>query len=148
MKKLFYLLAISMAITINSCQKFDLKNYYNHHQNEKSDANVAIDWYKLQLRILLERNSALNGVYFGYIGIGLYESVRNGTNNAVSLSTKLYQMPEMPTIENNKIYNWEVSANAVMANMVRSFYTGLTPANNASIDSLEKVYNDKLSANT
>jgi len=145
MKKLFYLLTISMAVTINSCQKFDLKNYYNHHQNEKSDANVALDWYKLQLRILLERNSALNGVYFGYIGIGLYESVRNGTNNAVSLSTKLYKMPEMPTIENNKIYSWEVSANAVMANMVRSFYTGLTTANNASIDSLEKAYNDKLS---
>ena len=148
MKKLFYLLVIILVVTINSCQKFDLKNYYNHHQNEKLDANVAIDWYKLQLSILLERNSALNGVYFGYIGIGLYESVRNGTPGAISLSTRLYQMPEMPATENNKIYNWQVSANAVMANMVRSLYTGLTPANNASIDSLEKVYNDKLSVNT
>ncbi len=146
MKKLFYLLAISMVFTINSCQKSDLKNYYNHHQNEKSDANVALDWYKLQLRILLERNSALNGVYFAYIGIGLYESVRNGTPGAVSLSARLFNMPEMPAIENNKIYNWQVSANAAMANMVRSFYTGLTSANNASIDSLEKVYNDKLNA--
>src|SRR6185312_13635929 len=96
MKKLFYLLAISMVFTINSCQKSDLKNYYNHHQNEKSDANVALDWYKLQLRILLERNSALNGVYFAYIGIGLYESVRNGTPGAVSLSARLFNMPEMP----------------------------------------------------
>src|SRR5664279_3566291 len=122
MKKLFYLLAISMAVTINSCQKFDLKNYYNHHQNEKSDANIALDWYKLQLRILLERNSALNGVYFGYIGIGLYESVRYGTINSVSLSTKLYGMPEMPAKENNNGYNWQESANAAMASMVRSFY--------------------------
>ncbi|HEY5409082.1 MAG TPA: hypothetical protein VIJ92_18460, partial [Ginsengibacter sp.] len=148
MKKLFYLLVATITITVSSCRKFDFKNYYNHHQNEKSDANVAIDWYKLQLSILLERNSALNGVYFGYIGIGLYESVRNGTPGGVSLSDRLYHMPEMPFIENNKIYNWQVSANAAMANMVRSFYTGLTPANNASIDSLEKVYNDRLSLST
>ncbi len=145
MKKLFYLAAMGILIVAaNGCQKFDLKKFYNHHQNEKSDANVATDWYKLKLQILLERNSALTGVYFGYIGIGLYESVRYGTPNAVSLSEKLYHMPEMPSIENNKIYNWEVSANAVMANMVRSFYKGLTPANMASIDSLEKAYNDKL----
>ncbi len=148
MKKLFYLLVIVLAVAISSCQKFDFKNYYNHHQNEKLDANVAIDWYKLQLSILLERNSALNGVNFGYIGIGLYESVRNGTPGAASLSTKLYKMPEMPAIENNKIYNWQVSANAEMASMVRSLYTGLTPADNASIDSLEKAYNDRLSSNT
>ncbi|MEO8416225.1 MAG: vanadium-dependent haloperoxidase [Ginsengibacter sp.] len=146
MKKLFYLLATAMLIIAgNSCQKFDLGRIYNHHQNENTEANVATDWYKLQLKILLERNSALTGVYFGYIGIGLYESVRYGSNNSVSLSTKLYHMPEMPGIENNKVYNWQVSANAAMASMVRSLYTGLTVANIASIDSLEKAYNDKLS---
>ncbi|MDQ2863857.1 MAG: hypothetical protein M3R50_09470, partial [Bacteroidota bacterium] len=100
MKKLFYLLATAMLIIAgNSCQKFDLRRIYNHHQNENAEANVATDWYKLQLKILLERNSALTGVYFGYIGIGLYESVRYGSNNSVSLSTKLSHMPEMPGIE-------------------------------------------------
>ena len=144
MKKLFYLSAILiMALAINSCQKFNLRDYYNHHQNEKSDANVATDWYKLQLSILLERNSALNGVHFGYIGIGLYESVRYGSNS-VSLSAKLYQMPGMPAKENNVAYNWQVSANAAMASMVRSFYTGLTAANLKSIDSLENAYDQKL----
>jgi len=39
----------------------------------QNDAAVATDWYHLQLRFLLEKNSSLpNGVYFGYIGIGLY----------------------------------------------------------------------------
>ena len=83
-------------------------------------------------------------MYFGYIGIGLYESVRYDIKNSVSLSTKLYQMPAMPAKENNKSYNWQVSANAAMAKMVRSYYTGLTAANNTSIDSLENAYNEKL----
>lgn len=53
-------------------------------------------------------------------------------------------MPAMPVKENNKSYNWQVSANAVMASMVRSFYTGISTADMASIDSLENAYNQKL----
>ena len=160
MKKLISILSIiTVLLFLNNCNKTnlsDLKKQHpsdskndgladnDHDDNKKSNAQVALDWYKLQLRILLQRNSALNGVYFGYIGIGLYESVRYGTEHSVSLSTKLYQMPAMPAKENNNGYSWPVSANAAMAKMVRSFNTGLTAANNASIDSLENAYNDKL----
>ena len=146
MKKLLSLSVIITAIFfLNSCNKFDFIDVKKDHPEDKSSsARVALDWYKLQLRILLERNSALNGSYFGYIGIGLYESVRYEFKKSVSLSTKLYQMPEMPAKENNNGYNWEVSANAAMASMVRSFFSGLTPANHASIDSLEKAYNETL----
>ncbi|HEX5653762.1 MAG TPA: vanadium-dependent haloperoxidase [Chitinophagaceae bacterium] len=108
-----------------------------------TSGEVATDWYNLQFRILLERNSAFNGTHFAYIGIGLYETVRHGISKSVSLSTKLNQMPTMPQPENNG-YHWDVSTNAVMARMVRLFYSGLTPANMASIDSLENVYNEKL----
>lgn len=148
MKKIYCLLAvITVTIALNSCQKFEsLNNLSKYPGLEKTDpANVANDWYELQLRILLERNSALTGVNFGYIGIGLYESVRYGIKNSISLSKKLYQMPDMPGMENRKGYNWQVSANAAMAGMVRSFYKGLTPANITSIDSLENAYNQKLS---
>ncbi|MEP6926139.1 MAG: vanadium-dependent haloperoxidase [Ginsengibacter sp.] len=146
MKKTMYMLAIiSVIISVNSCKKVDKSNSDQLQSYAKiADANVATDWYKLQLRFLLERNSTLNGLYFGYIGIGLYESVRYGTKNSVSLSTKLYQMPEMPAKENNNGYNWEVSANAALASMVRLFYQGLTTVNSASIDSLENAYNQKL----
>ena len=106
---------------------------------------VTTEWYRLQMRILLERNSALNqGKFWGYMGIGLYEAVRPGIKGAVSFSGKLYMnMPTMPEPENNQGYSWEISANAAMASMVRSFFIGLTPANNASIDSLEAAYNEK-----
>lgn len=147
MKKiLLFTLITGSLFFLSSCKKNDIGEPWQYEKG--ADANVALDWYKLQLSILLERNSSLNGVYFGYYGIGLYESVRHGIKNSVSLSTKLYQMPDMPGIENNKGYNWAVSANAAMAGMLRSFNTGLTPANLASIDSLENLYNQKLKPHT
>ncbi len=133
-----------LSLTIPSCEKLD---FWRHHGGEGNEdrGQVATDWYRLQMRILLERNSAFNAnAYMGYIGIGLYEAVRYGTKHSVSLSTKLYQMPAMPNKENNNGYNWQMSANAAMAAMLRSFYLGLTPANLASIDSLENAYNEKL----
>ncbi len=147
----FYLLSfLFIMLILGSCQKNinDTSTIPGSSSDEslfgfkKYDASVATDWYKLQLRFLLERNASLsNGMHFGYIGIGLYESVRNGMPNAISLSDKLYQMPAMPAKENNKSYNWQVSANAAMASMVRSFYNGLTTADLASVDSLENAYN-------
>ena len=110
----------------------------------KASAQVAHDWYKLQLSILLERNSALPGNAFAYLGIGLYESVRHGIKNAASFSTKLNQMPAMPDKEKNNGYHWSISANAAMAAMLRSFNTGLTAANLAAIDALEAQYNASL----
>ncbi|HTE27364.1 vanadium-dependent haloperoxidase [Flavitalea sp.] len=127
-----------------SCEKIEFPHPPKDPVSSKS--TIALDWYKLQLRILLERNSAFNGIYFGYIGVALYEAVRYENKKSVSFSSKLYMMPAMPAIDKKQDYNWEVSANAALAAMVRSYYTGLTPANNFSIDSLEKLYNDKLMA--
>jgi hypothetical protein len=136
---------IILMIGFSGCEKF---NFWDHgggdQPAQKEDARVALDWYKLELRFLLERNSAMGGAYFGYLGIGLYESVRYISEHSVSFSAKLYQMPAMPAKENNKKYNWQVSANAAMADMLRSFNTGLTTANLASIDSLENVYSQLL----
>ncbi len=146
MKKIFFLPAILLIIiAVNSCNKIDPFSFHRQQEmNRSMDATIANEWYKLELSILLGRNSAMSGVYFGYLGIGLYESVRNGMDHAVSLSTKLYQMPAMPAKQNGKNYNWLESANAAMATMLRSFNTGLTTANNVSIDSLENAYNQLL----
>jgi len=111
-------------------------------------AQVATDWYRLQEQMILKANPATNGAInaecFGYIGIGLYEAVRSGIKNSISLSHVLYQMPAMPQKENNG-YDLEVSANAVLADLVRNMYPGLTSDNKASIDSLENAYNEKFS---
>jgi len=116
------------------------------------DADVAFDWYKLQLRIFLYSSPQISplvvGRNLGYVGIGLYESVRHGINGSVSFSEHLYQMPAMPGKENNNGYAWDISANAALAELVRSLYAiNLTVQNKASIDSLENAYNEKLSPN-
>lgn len=135
---------VAVAMIISSCSKTDYHKNLNVRNDAKiSDAGVALDWYKLQLRFLLERNSTLNGAYFGYLGIGLYEAVCPGIKGAKSLSTVLYQMPQMPQKENNG-YNWQISANAAMASLLRSFNSGLTNANLATIDSLENAYYERL----
>ena len=150
MKKILSLIAIIFAaIILNSCSKtdrIDFKENLALKAKAGLNASVANDWYKLQLRLSLERNSTLNGTYYGYLGIGLYESVRHGIINSISLSSKLYQMPEMPALEKNKDYQWQVSANAAMASLVRSYNSGLTPANIATIDSLENAWNKKFNA--
>ena len=146
MKKLVFIVAVfSTMLVINSCRKADIKHLFpgNPHSTAP-DAQLANDWYKLQYRLLLERNTTLIGSSFAYIGITLFESVRHGITNSFSLSQRLYQMPEMPAIDVNKTYDWQVSANAALASVIRQYNTGLTPQNTASIDSLENAYNDKL----
>ncbi|MEJ7738293.1 MAG: vanadium-dependent haloperoxidase [Chitinophagaceae bacterium] len=85
---------------------------------------------------------------FGYIGDGLYESVHPGIKGSVSLSTKLYQMPGMPAAAPSQPYLWAASANAALASMSRLLLAGLTDANKASIDSLERVYNERFASGT
>ncbi|HEX3081617.1 MAG TPA: vanadium-dependent haloperoxidase [Puia sp.] len=149
MKKTILILAVIAAIfTFSSCQKFNEFIDQGHpDQNTKADAKVALDWYRLELRILLERNSAMNGVFFGYIGIGLYEAVRGENPHLVSFSSKLNQMPLMPEADAHSSYDWVISANAAMASLLRTFNTGLTTANTASIDSLENFYNQNSTTN-
>jgi hypothetical protein len=90
----------------------------------------------------------LNMSNFGYIGVGLYESVHPGIKGSVSLATKLYQMPSMPAAEVHKPYLWSASANAALASLSRLMLAGLTDANRASIDSLEAAYHQRFAAGT
>jgi hypothetical protein len=110
---------------------------------------VAVDWYKLMLRMILNANPPVppNSHMFGYAGITLYEAVQNGIPHAVSLHRYLYQMPEMPALDAGKRYSWGIAANAALADIVRDLFGPLTDANMASIDSLEKHYYKKLSSN-
>lgn len=147
-KKATCLLMFSLIILLYSCQKND---HWPPKATEES-ADVVHDWYKLLIRIQLRSSPApmaqLNMSNFGYIGVGLYESVRPGIKGSVSLSTKLYQMPEMPAAEVNKPHLWAASANAALAGMSRMFLAGLTDAGNASIDSLENAYNKRFASRT
>ena len=108
----------------------------------EESADVVYDWYKLISRIQRKTTPPpvvlQNFRNFGFIGVGLYEAVQPGIKGAKSLSSKLYQMPAMPEADKNKHYLWGASANAVLPSLMKQLLVGLTDADKASIDSLEK----------
>ncbi|MBS1598815.1 MAG: vanadium-dependent haloperoxidase [Bacteroidetes bacterium] len=116
----------------------------------KDDATVATDWYKLQLRMLLQSNPAKSNIaanrLFAYSGISLYESSRFENHDLKSMQNQLTDMPAMPSPDNGKKYSWIEAANAALASITRNLFPTPTPANSFSIDSLEKLYADKITA--
>lgn len=159
MKKLVSLSLLGLLIFI-SCQKDVSKteqqqnDVVSKNSVDKTNASaehlsaaVATDWYKLTVDILLHANPATNNALnieaYGYIGIGLYESVRSGIKNSISLSKSLYQMPAMPEKDNNG-YDLTASANAAIASLVRSMFPGFSNAAKLRVDSLENAYNANL----
>lgn len=167
MKKIFSLLTLSFFVSILflfSCQK-GLKdepalqqqtqsaaNRENGHlkQTKEYSADVAQKWQDLQLRFL--RVTAASGNpygrnghrWFAYLGIALYESVVPGMPAFQSLHGQLVDMPEMPTTEPGKAYDWPTSANAALAYLSKHFFTAntslITPG---SMDSLENALNEQ-----
>lgn len=145
--KINYSLKLFMLILVlslmNSCKKDD---HWPPPATEES-ATVLYDWYRLAVRMQLHTSPPpsviANCRSFGYIGVGVYEAVQPGIKGAVSLSGKLYQMPDMPSPEAHQDYSWSASANAVLASLFRQMLIGLTDANRASIDSLENAYNER-----
>ena len=146
------IIAIASMLFVSSCKKeikqepaslnapLSIEGKYNEHGN----AGVAVDWYHLQLRIILNASPAYSNTItirlFGYTGLSLYESVRYVIPHAPSLSSVLNQMPAMPDA-GNKDYIWNEVANANLAQMTRSLFPVLSAQSAAAIDSLENAYN-------
>ncbi|WP_162054894.1 phosphatase PAP2 family protein [Pontibacter pamirensis] len=149
-----------MIVSLTGCEK-ELDYIYDELKPGKDDehsskamresSDVATDWYNLQAEIILQTAPQLSpvvtGRFFSYEGIVLYETVRYGIPKAVSLSSLLYQMPQMPDKEKNNGYSWSIAANAAMAYYTRHMFTNLTEDNLASIKSLEDSYNNTLKPN-
>ncbi|HUQ96017.1 MAG TPA: hypothetical protein VM010_00020, partial [Chitinophagaceae bacterium] len=138
------LVVILFSGLLTGCHKED---HFPPKANVES-ADVVYQWYKLLAKIQLLANPQpvviLNNRNFGFIGVGLYEAVRPGIKDAVSLSSKLYKMPEMPQPEPYNDYSWSAAANAVLASMSKQILAGLSVADKATIDSMENATNDRL----
>jgi hypothetical protein len=106
-RHLFLLLGIIAGTNLfTGCQKLDWKDMDDHGKGngkfgvfgEKAD--LANDWYKLQLKFILysspQYGNGLVSRLFAYEGVSLYESLQPGMPYTVSLSESVYQMPVMP----------------------------------------------------
>ena len=99
-RKAGHLFVLILLGLLFSCEEIIDEIIHKPPKHTQESADVVYDWYKLIARIQLRTTPQpvviLNNRNFGYIGVGLYEAVRPGIKNSVSLSTKLYQMPAMP----------------------------------------------------
>jgi hypothetical protein len=155
------LIVVLLFAILNGCQKADhlgqkeqLAQRADHLPQKKTpeSADVVHQWYRFIASLQRPMNpqpvALLQLRNFSFIGVGLYEAVQPGIHGAQSLSTRLYQMPGMPKAQMSEDYLWSASANAALASMFKQFLTGLTVANKASIDSLEKANIDRFKLST
>jgi hypothetical protein len=146
-------LLLAGILFFSSCQKFR-DGFPTGKEPGKpgsaDDATIATDWYKLQLRMVLQSSPAKSNIavnhLFAYSGISLYEASRFENHELISLQGQLDQMPAMPLPENGRKYSWKIAANAAMAFITRSLFPGITAGNTVSIDSLESLYNARVTA--
>ncbi len=151
LKQISVLLVVASLLFITACQKGNFPKYYDGKGGvipSRDNASVATNWYKLQLQMILQSNPAKSNLaanrLFAYTGVSLFEASRFEIPDSKSLQGQLYQMPAMPQPDYTRKYSWVIAANAALASITRDLFPGLNAADSASVDSLEKVYTDKI----
>ncbi len=111
------------------------------------DYEIALAWSDMAL--MITKRTPQNSPTFasrclGYIGLTMYESVVHGFPPYQSLQSQLNEMPQLPTPDLEKTYNWSIACNAAMAEIIRKLYIQTSEDNKRSIDSLEHVIHTSL----
>jgi hypothetical protein len=85
---------------------------------------------------------------YGYVGIAGYEAVVHGIAGARSLSGQLNGLPQLPQPDPGLEYNWGISANTAVAQMMRDMFISskISNANSDSINVMEQTNLQSLSA--
>jgi hypothetical protein len=107
---------------------------------ENMDAKVAQDWMRLLYdRVQAETvNAPAASRIYAYAGITLYEAVVPGIPGNNSLSGQLNDMPDMPLIEDNVIYDWASTANAALATVIDGLFTKATADTHKAVADVRK----------
>ena len=85
---------------------------------------------------------------FAYSGIALYEAVVPGMPSHRSLEGQLTDFPQMPQTEPGKGYHWGAAANAALASINRSLFSGASAANKQLMNELEAQLQAQFAAET
>lgn len=120
------------------------------HAN-RINADVAVKWMNAEVQIMRTITGISNLAIlrpFAYSGIALYESVVPGMPSYQTLVGQLNELPAMPDVDASLTYNWQSSANASMAKILKLVYPTMGPANIYTVDSLESALNAEYSANS
>ena len=137
MKSSFILSVVVFIVVFSSCKKHSTIGPVVNYQ-----ADVANAWMQMQIRLTRSTtnyNSVVSDRSFGYAGITMYESLVPGIPGYRSLLPQIGGKAVTINKSSDQYY-WPASVNAAMALLTKSFFESTSPANMASIDSLEETY--------
>ncbi|HEY3406057.1 MAG TPA: vanadium-dependent haloperoxidase [Ohtaekwangia sp.] len=131
-----------MALTLTVMSGFEtVKVSKTEKISDPESGKLLEDWISIHLKLIRTTKNLSQGAIFrhgAYTSVGLYESIVNGDKGYATLAGQLQGLEPLPAIASDKKVCWQASANAVMASLLRSFYSASTSA--SKIDSLEKHY--------
>jgi len=88
------------------------------------EADVPVKWMQLLYdRILVEKVSApAASRLYGYAGVTAYQSVLPGIPEGISMSGQLTELPDMPQIDPEAVYDWPSSANGALSTVIAGLF--------------------------
>jgi membrane-associated phospholipid phosphatase len=104
-------------------------------------ANVAIDWFQLDLQLIQQTpgfSPPVAARALGYLGLALYESVVPGMPAHRSLAGQLNELESLPPSQPDETLHWPTVANAALAAMTRMMFPTASAENKMRIDLLER----------
>ncbi|MDP9046918.1 MAG: vanadium-dependent haloperoxidase, partial [Bacteroidota bacterium] len=155
MKKQYFLAAsvILLVVMISSCHK-DKNINIPVSSTSRATRSFSSDQIRNYFTLMCTVTKNTKGFFptqaaraYGYVGVAAYEAVVNGIPGGLSLSGQLNGINNIPKPSANLEYNWAISSNAAIAEMMRDMFdVNLTAANRAKIDSTEAANLAGLSA--
>ncbi|GEM_PF-26860 len=110
------------------------------------NAEVAVAWFKLQLKLAKETPGCSPPVVsraFGYAGVTLYEAVVAGMPTHQSLAGQLNGLPALPQVAVDQEYHWPTVVNSALATICQRLFVKASALNLAAMVALEEKYNQQ-----
>ncbi|MDB5122582.1 MAG: PA-phosphatase [Mucilaginibacter sp.] len=157
MKKQYFQAAsvILLFVLIASCRKeYTNTNHVTVSGSSRTTRSYSSDQIRNYFTLMCTITKSTKGFFptqaaraYGYVGVAAYEAVVNGIPGALSLSGQLNGISGVPKPAANLEYNWAISSNAAIADMMRDMFdVNITAANRTKIDSTEAANLAVLSA--
>ncbi len=145
-KKLQLFLLLGVILNIFSCTSDEDNN--PDKSTRAFSHTVATDWFDLT-RGLTKTTPGFSPPVasraFGYCGVALYQSVLAGMPNYKTLENQLSGLSTLNTkVDPSLKYNWEIIANAALANMCKLLYPTATDSMKNLINTLETLTLDRI----
>ncbi|MBK9107003.1 MAG: vanadium-dependent haloperoxidase [Saprospiraceae bacterium] len=136
---------LAAVVFLTACTKEERTTFSEEvNKSTVENGSIAIEWMRLAARITPEipgYTPPIAARAFGYLGLGLYESVAQGIDGYPSFQGKLNGLSSqsLPVIHEGGQVSWALVINESMHYLFGKFYRNVTPETHAHIESF---YND------